>query len=204
MRTFTDDFLKECGRITSALSVPAIECLADTLAAIRNGVPPGRLFVLGNGGGLGTASHAAADFRCLTGIQALAPESPAELTALANDYGFDETFAIWLARHHPGSQDGLMVLSVGGGHRDGPSANIVRAAEYAVQIGMPVFSIVGRTDGFAFQCSTPGLALPDFVAQDWITPHAEWVQSMVLHLLVSHPRLKIQNPVWEQRHANPT
>jgi D-sedoheptulose 7-phosphate isomerase len=191
---FTTDFLQECGRIIREIPTAEIEGMVDVLVQVRD--RRGRLFIIGNGGGLGTASHAAADFRAQTGIQALAPESPTELTAIANDFGFDSTFATWLTRHCLHRLDALLVLSVGGGVPDGTSANIVAAGEYAKLMDSPLLSIVGLATGYAHVNQTAGTVLPSFVGREWITAHAEWVQSMVLHLLVSHPRLQVNKPIW--------
>jgi D-sedoheptulose 7-phosphate isomerase len=54
----------------------------------------GRLFVLGVGGSAAHASHAVNDFRKLCGFEAYAPtDNAAELTARANDEGWETVFA---------------------------------------------------------------------------------------------------------------
>ena len=93
---FVDDYLAETRAIVGRLDVAAIEALATTLAAVRDG--GGRLFILGVGGSAGHASHAVNDFRKLCGFEAYAPtDNVSELTARINDDGWSGVFAGWLA-----------------------------------------------------------------------------------------------------------
>ena len=93
--TFTKDFLAETVAVVEALDTDQIEALADGLAAVRE--RGGRLFILGVGGSAGHASHAVNDFRKICDIEAYSPtDNVSELTARANDEGWDTTFAAWL------------------------------------------------------------------------------------------------------------
>src|SRR5678810_1295458 len=106
--------LDEAGEIISRLDVPAIEKLADLLAAVRQ--EGGRLFFLGVGGSAGNCSHAVNDFRKIAGIEAYAPtDNVSELTARTNDEGWETVFEAWLKVSRLGKNDALLIFSVGGG-----------------------------------------------------------------------------------------
>jgi D-sedoheptulose 7-phosphate isomerase len=103
----------------------------------------GRLLVAGNGGSAAEAQHLAAELvgrlrgeRIPLSAIALTPESCA-VTAISNDYGFEEVFARQVRAHgRPG--DVLIVMST-----SGRSPNLVRAARAAREIGMRTWAMVG-------------------------------------------------------------
>src|SRR6478736_7047875 len=121
---FTAEFLKESGQLIAALDGSVIDRVADGLGAVRDG--GGRLFILGVGGSAGHASHAVNDFRKICAFEAYAPtDNVSELTARANDEGWDTTFSEWLKGSRLSAADGLLVFSVGGGDEaKGVSRNI--------------------------------------------------------------------------------
>src|SRR5438552_10959471 len=123
--TFTRRHLDEVGRIAAALDIDAIERVARALAEVR--ARGGRLFFLGVGGGAGHASHAVNDFRKLAGFEAYAPtDNASELTALANDQGWESVFAAWLKESRLRADDAVFVFSVAGGSLEkNISANVV-------------------------------------------------------------------------------
>lgn len=158
------------------------------LAPLSN-MSPGRLFIIGNGGSAANASHAVNDFRKCCGIEAYAPaDSVAELTARINDDGWEEALAGWLATSRIGLYDVLLVLSVGGGSV-AISTNLVKAARYAKSRQAVVLGIFGRPDGLI-----PPLCDASIVTAvedaDLQTPVAEAYQSLILHMLTSHPGLR--------------
>src|SRR3974390_3436491 len=88
-------FLKEVAETARRIPADAVEAPCDELAALRD--REGRLFLIGVGGSAGNCSHAVNDFRKLCGIQAYSPvDNVSELTARANDEGWDTIFAGWL------------------------------------------------------------------------------------------------------------
>ena len=92
---FAKDFLEESVTVISSLDADSVEQVAEGLANVRN--RGGRLFILGVGGSAGHASHAVNDFRKICGFEAYTPtDNVSELTARANDEGWDTTFAEWL------------------------------------------------------------------------------------------------------------
>jgi D-sedoheptulose 7-phosphate isomerase len=194
--TFTQDFLKEVQEVTKRLDAAAIDAVVDQLLAIRE--RGGRLFVLGVGGSAGNASHAVNDFRKICGLECYAPtDNVSELTARTNDEGWATIFSEWLRGSHLSKNDGLLVLSVGGGNLDrNVSPNLVSAILLAKEVGATVTGIVGRDGGYTAKMADAVVIVP-IVNPDHVTPHSEAFQAVVWHLLVSHPRLKMNQTKWE-------
>jgi D-sedoheptulose 7-phosphate isomerase len=194
--TFTQDFLKEVQEVTKRLDAAAIDAVVDQLLAIRE--RGGRLFVLGVGGSAGNASHAVNDFRKICGLECYAPtDNVSELTARTNDEGWATVFSEWLRGSHLSKNDGLLVLSVGGGNLDrNVSPNLVSAIRLAKEVGATVTGIVGRDGGYTAKMADAVVIVP-IVNPDHVTPHSEAFQAVVWHLLVSHPRLKMNQTKWE-------
>src|SRR3954465_13381311 len=112
--TYTQQHLNEASQILGRLDVDAIERVARTLADVRS--RGGRLFFLGVGGSAGNCGHAVNDFRKLAGFEAYAPpDNVSELTARRDDEGWETVFAAWLRGSRLRAEDGVVVLSVGGG-----------------------------------------------------------------------------------------
>jgi len=193
---FASKFIAESIAILEQLDVTEIERMATALARVReNG---GRLFILGVGGSAGHAGHAVNDFRKICGFKAYAPtDNVSELTARANDEGWETCFAAWLEGSRINSRDGVLVFSVGGGNREkNISVNIVRALETAGQAGAQIFGIVGRNGGFTCEVAAACVVIPT-VAPDRVTPHTEGLCAVLWHLLVSHPSLQRSGTKWE-------
>ncbi|MBA3938133.1 MAG: SIS domain-containing protein [Planctomycetes bacterium] len=194
--TFAARFLAEATQIIAALDVAVIERAALLLAAIR--ARGGRLFILGVGGSAGNASHAVNDFRKIAGLEAYAPtDNVSELTARTNDDGWASVFVGWLKVSRLNAQDGILVLSVGGGDlARNISPNLVAALQHAREVKATILGIVGRDGGFTATVADAAIIIPTLNA-DHITPHAEAFQGVIWHLLVSHPALKANRTTWE-------
>lgn len=194
--TYTQQHLKEAARILEQLDGDAIERMAQTLADVR--ARGGRLFFLGVGGSAGNCSHAVNDFRKLAGFEAYAPtDNVSELTARTNDEGWETVFVAWLKGSRLRPDDGVVVFSVGGGSLEkNISPNLVRALQYAREVGAAVVGVVGRDGGYTAQVADACVIVPT-VNSETITPHSEAFQSVVWHLLVSHPLLKAAPTKWE-------
>ncbi len=158
----------------------------------------GRVFFIGVGGGAANASHAVNDFRKICGIESYTPtDNVSELTARTNDNGWDSVFVDWLKGSRLNSNDGIFVLSVGGGSLEkGISVNLIRALDYAKEVEAKIFGIVGRDGGYTARVADACVIVPT-VNPETITPHTESFQSIILHLLVSHPDLKRSEMKWE-------
>jgi D-sedoheptulose 7-phosphate isomerase len=194
--TYARQHLKEAAEIIDRLDADAIERMVEVLANVRS--QGGRLFFLGVGGSAGNCSHAVNDFRKLAGFEAYAPtDNVSELTARTNDEGWDTVFAAWLAGSRLRPEDGVFVLSVGGGSVEkNVSANLVRALEHSRTVGASIVGIVGRDGGYTARVADVCVIVPT-VNPETITPHSEAFQAVVWHLLVSHPRLKTAPTKWE-------
>jgi D-sedoheptulose 7-phosphate isomerase len=119
----------------------AIELVAEALAAGR------KLLLFGNGGSAADAQHLAAEFvgrfererRPLPAI-ALTTDTSA-LTAIANDYGYDDVFARQVrALGAPG--DVALAFST-----SGRSASILRAVEACTDLGVKTIGLTGGDGG---------------------------------------------------------
>lgn len=194
--TFSEAFLGETIDILGAIDTGSIEACASGLAEVRQ--RGGRLFILGVGGSAGHASHAVNDFRKLCDLEAYAPtDNVSELTARANDEGWDTTFVEWLRGSRVNDRDAVLVFSVGGGSTERHvSVNLVRALELATQRGVPIFGIVGRDGGFTATVATACIVVPPAYPER-ITPHTEGLCAVLWHLLVSHPALALNPTKWE-------
>lgn len=193
---FVKGYLAESVEILSRLDAERIEAVVDELVAVRE--RGGRLFCIGSGGGAAHASHAVCDFRKIGGIEAYAPtDNAAELTARVNDEGWESSYSEWLRGSRLGGDDLLLVFSVGGGDAErGISGNLVRAMDLARETGARIAGIVGRDGGFTAEVANACVIVPT-VNADAVTPHTEGMQSLLAHLLVSHPRVAAATAKWE-------
>jgi D-sedoheptulose 7-phosphate isomerase len=194
--SYAQQHLKEAAEIIQKLDVAAVEKAADLLAEIKRG--GGRLFFLGVGGSAGNCSHAVNDFRKIVGIESYAPtDNVSELTARTNDEGWATVFVEWLKVSRLTAKDGVVVFSVGGGNLEkNISPNLVTALQYAKSVGAKIAGIVGRDGGYTAKVADACVIIPT-VNPETVTPHSEAFQAVVWHLLVSHPKLKVNQTKWE-------
>jgi D-sedoheptulose 7-phosphate isomerase len=192
---YSKQHLDESVEITKAIDPENIERIVDLLVDVKS--VGGRLFVLGIGGSAANAGHAVNDFRKLAGIEAYAPtDNVAELTARTNDEGWQTVFSGWLKVSNLNSKDCLFILSVGGGNKEkNVSPNLIEAIDFAKEVGARVTGIVGRDGGYTAQNAEVCLIVPT-VNPITVTPHSESFQTVVWHLLVSHPKLKSNPTKW--------
>jgi len=194
--TYAQQHLNEAAEIVRELDVAAIEKTADLLAGIKRS--GGRLFFLGVGGSAGNCSHAVNDFRKIVGIESYAPtDNVSELTARTNDEGWASVFVEWLKVSRLTAKDGVVVFSVGGGNLEkNISPNLVTALQYAKTVGAKIAGVVGRDGGYTAKVADACVIIPT-VNPETVTPHSEAFQAVVWHLLVSHPKLKVNQTKWE-------
>ena len=194
--TYSKIHLAETSKIVEKLDTKIIENIVNLLAKVKsNG---GRIFFLGVGGSAGNCSHAVNDFRKIVGIECYAPtDNVSELTARTNDEGWSKVFLEWLKISKLSDKDMLFIFSVGGGNlKKKVSTNLVEALKYGKSIGSKIVGIVGRDGGYTAKVSDTCLIIPT-VNPKTITPHSEAFQSIIWHLLVSHPKLKSKQTKWE-------
>ena len=192
---YAKQYLQEASLIIEQLDIPSIETITELVKLRQRG---GRQFLVGVGGGAGHASHAVNDFRKLANIEAYSPaDNISELTARTNDEGWDTTYAAWLQVSRLSGSDMLLIFSVGGGDLTlNISPNIVRAVQYAKQVGAGVIGILGRDGGYTATVADACVIVP-VVNPGSITPHTEAFQAVIWHLIVSDPRLQVMANKWE-------
>lgn len=148
----------------------------------------GRIYVFGNGGSMAMATHWVSDFNKtifshnLEGharrFQAIRlPSTEAEITAWANDVGFDMIFAGPL-QNYIQETDCLIAIS-----SSGNSANIIKAVELARTHHVPVIGISGFTGGKLNELSDAKVVIKTKPGAYTIV---ESVHNAVLHLFTSY------------------
>jgi len=126
------------------LSKPIAAAISAILASVTSG---GKVLACGNGGSAADAQHFAAEFvgrfereRPELGAIALTTDSSI-LTAIANDYSYDQVFAKQV-RALGQSGDVLLAITTSGN-----SANVLLAIEAAHERDMTVVALTGRGGG---------------------------------------------------------
>jgi D-sedoheptulose 7-phosphate isomerase len=193
---YINSFLKEAHKIIDDFDDIEIRKIVDILAELRS--KKGRLFFLGVGGGAGHASHAVNDFRKIAGIESYTPtDNVSELTARINDDGWDTSFVNWLSGSNLNSKDCLFVFSVGGGNeKKNISVNIVNSLKLGKKVGSKIVGVVGRDGGYTAKVSDAAIVVSSFNAET-VTPQTEAFQAFIWHLIVSHPKIQINEMKWE-------
>lgn len=132
----------------------------------------------GNGGSAAEAAHMTGEMvgRYLTereGLPALALSvDPAILTAVANDYGYEEVFARQV-RAYKDSARILVLLST-----SGSSKNLLNAAAAARDNGITTIGLLGRDGGLLAElCDLP------IIVPAWSVPEIQEAHLTIIHLL---------------------
>ncbi len=193
---YTKKHLQEAAKIIELIDYKSIEKTIDLLCEVKE--KKGRIFFLGVGGSAGNCSHAVNDFRKIVEIESYAPtDNVSELTARTNDEGWSTIFEPWLKLSKLCSKDLVFIFSVGGGNIEkNISPNIVSALKYAQEVKAKITGVIGRDGGYTAKVANACIIIPT-VNDENITPHAEAFQSVIWHLLVSHPKLKSNQTKWE-------
>ena len=192
---FIKNYFENIDHISKFIDKKKINKIIEYLVKLKK--YNGRIFFLGVGGSAANASHAVNDFRKLCGIEAYSPaDNISELTARTNDDGWESVFEGWLKVSNISKKDVLLILSVGGGNlKKNVSVNIIKAIRLAKNKKTKIISIVGKKDGYAAIHSDECLVVP-CVNDKHITPHSETFQTMIWHMIVSHPLLKRNKTKW--------
>ena len=117
---------------------------AATIDTIKSG---GKVLIFGNGGSAADAQHLAAEFtgryqRERRGLAAIAlTTDTSALTAIGNDYGFDDVFSRQVEAL---AQPGDLVLGIS---TSGNSPNVLKAFRMAESIGCECWGLAGRDGG---------------------------------------------------------
>lgn len=120
-----------------------IESISEVLK--KNRADRGSVFLIGNGGSAAIASHIANDFVNTGRLDARVMHDQALLTCFANDYGYDQIYAMQLERVVC-EEDVLVAVS-----SSGNSSNIVNAAIACANAGGTVFTFTGFEENNALR-----------------------------------------------------
>ena len=192
---FIQKYIKSLNYINDTLDIVEINLFIKSLKKIKKN--KGRLFILGVGGSAGNSSHAVNDFRKLCEIEAYSPtDNVSEITARTNDEGFENIFSEYLRVSNFNKNDGILIFSVGGGNKSKKvSINLIKAINFVKQKKGKVFSIIGRNDGYAALNSDFKIIISTN-QKKLLTPLSESYQSIIWHLIVSHPDLQVNKTKW--------
>ncbi len=159
MKNWITDYLKAQ---QAALAAIPVEAVAQLVELFRQALREDRqIFVFGNGGSAANASHFATDlgkgasdklgqrFRVLS-----LNDNVSWLTALGNDYAYDEVFSRQLMNYgRPG--DLVLCMSVSGN-----SPNIMKAVEWANRQGLTTIALVGGKRGQLADLAQHAIVIP--------------------------------------------
>jgi D-sedoheptulose 7-phosphate isomerase len=177
MHTWLSNYVAAQQRALESVPLDAVTAMVETLRqAWRDDK---QIFAIGNGGNSASASHFATDlgkgasdavgkrFRIMT-----LADNIAWLTALGNDYCFDDVFVRPLQNYaRPG--DVLIAASVSGN-----SPNLVKAFDWARANGLKTIAMVGAKRG-----RMADLADRTIVINDTHYGRVEDIQMMIFHML---------------------
>lgn len=148
------------------------EELGETLSSGR------KILICGNGGSAADAQHFAAELvgrykKERKGMAAIALTTDTSiLTAVGNDYGYDEVFARQVeALGEKG--DALFIISTSGN-----SKNLVKAAEKAKAGGMKVVGLLGKGGG-----AVKGMCDLEITVPSENTPRIQEMHGMIIHII---------------------
>ena len=175
------DFFDAAVNAADRLDVDRVRDLAEAIHETRR--VGGRVFVLGNGGSAANASHFVNDLRKVLGVEAYAPtDGASELTARANDDGYETVFEEYLAVSQLVPRDTVIFLS-----GSGESVNLCNALQYAIKRGAKTAAILGRAGSTVGSCVDTAVVVP--LTNHWMET-SETLQQLVWHAIVTHPGMK--------------
>lgn len=172
-----DEELQELRELIERFPGKELRKLVSMAEIIAGAIVDGNvLFTCGNGGSAADAQHIAGELvgrfrKKLKGYKAFAlTTNSSVVTAIANDFSFDEVFSRQLeSRAKRG--DVLLCLST-----SGMSPNVVRAAEMANNLGVVSLALVGRDGGKLARVSK--LAI--------VVPHDDFARIQEVHMILGH------------------
>ena len=147
-------------KLFDSIDIDMFESIINSMiTAFKNG---NTLYVCGNGGSAATASHIQADFqffvRYFTNFRpkvvALTDNVPL-MTAISNDHSYDDVFVEQMKGMF---NDGDLLLAISA---SGNSPNVVKAVEYAKELGGKSIAFCGFTGGKLKEISDMPLYTPN-------------------------------------------
>ncbi len=120
----------------------ALDDGVDWFVSLITTLRPGRkVQFIGNGGSATLASHGALDWWKNGGIRAVAYNDPANLTAVSNDFAFEQVFELQIERF---ADKGDLLVAISS---SGKSKNILRGVAAARRAGCAVCTMSGFSPG---------------------------------------------------------
>lgn len=186
MEKYIKEFSNEVIVALKNLPVEEIAKALDILQATYE--RDGRIYIFGNGGSLALATHWVSDFNKTVfshhldehsrRFQAIRlPSTESELTAWANDSGYDMVFAGPL-KNYIKENDTIIAIS-----SSGKSANIIKAVELARSYNVPVIGLCGFDGGKLHALSDAKILVKTELGKHEVV---ESVHGTVLHLITRY------------------
>jgi D-sedoheptulose 7-phosphate isomerase len=147
LRSYLTDYSSTLQKCLASLAQKDLDAAAQLMLEVRT--KGGRVFVAGNGGSAAISEHLSCDFekgtylptmnslkvQCLTSNTSL-------LTAIANDFGYENIFAYQMELAQLTSYDLVILIS-----SSGNSPNIIKACDFAKSNGCKVIGFTGFSGG---------------------------------------------------------
>ncbi|MBT6936866.1 MAG: SIS domain-containing protein [Candidatus Marinimicrobia bacterium] len=147
IKPFVKDYLTRLKQILDDIDVDVISDIVDTLEeTIEN---KSRIYILGNGGSAATASHMVNDLgaglrrRDVINFDVTSlGDNSSVVTAIANDIGYENIFYMQM-KGHINADDVVIAISC-----SGDSPNIIKAVDYAKDLGCKIIGVTGFNGGY--------------------------------------------------------
>ena len=186
MEKYINNFLGRVQTVLGRLPTEEISKALNILQAVYE--RDGRIYVFGNGGSLALASHWVADFNKTVfshylekdhkRFQAIrVPTTEEELTAWANDIGFDMVFAGPLRNY---LQDSDVVIAISS---SGNSSNVIKAVALAKERHNPVIGLSGFDGGKLNKLADAKIYVP---TEKGAYEIVEGIHDVILHLMTKY------------------
>lgn len=186
MQKYIQNFFDQISKTIKNVSIEEIAKALDILLATYE--RDGRIYIFGNGGSLAIATHWVSDFNKTVFSQHLdkhsrrfqairVPSTESELTAWANDIGFDMVFAGPLKNY---LQDSDTVIAISS---SGNSANVIKAVELAKNNQVPVIGLSGFDGGHLDKIADAKITI---FTEPGEYELVESVHEIILHLMTKY------------------
>jgi D-sedoheptulose 7-phosphate isomerase len=190
--TFSRAYLDHLTQVISKVDVKEIAQFIEELQAARE--RNSTIYFIGNGGSAATASHFVNDISI--GIKSwdkpykalcLSDNIPG-LTAIANDYGYENIFILPLKTHFKKS-DLLVAISASGN-----SLNIIKAVEYANSLGAMTIGLTGFEGGKLRSISKISVHVPTQTGEFGPVEDVHMILDHLVHAYLMYDNMR-KNPL---------
>ena len=152
IKLFVKDYIKKLSAILSEINPDDVANIVEALEKTLE--DKSRVYIIGNGGSAATASHMVNDLgaglrrRDIVNfdVVSLADNTPV-VTAISNDIGYENIFYMQM-KGLVKKNDIVIAISC-----SGDSPNIVKAVDYAQNVGCKILGITGFSGGYLKQIS---------------------------------------------------